>query len=64
MQKWNILILKLMFVIVALCFYDNRDNRNNRDNINNNNNNNFSVAEVIPLSVLYVSSFDQPVRLY
>ena len=42
-------------------FYDNRDNRNNRDNINNNN---FSVAEVIPLSVLYVSSFDQPVRLY
>ena len=36
-------------------FYDNTDNKDNRDNINNNNNNNFSVAEVIPLSVLYVT---------
>ena len=46
---------------MRFCFYDNTDNKDNRDNINNNN---FSVAEVIPLSVLYVSSFDQPVRLY
>ena len=36
-------------------FYDNTDNKDNRDNINNNNNNNFYVAEVIPLSVLYVT---------
>ena len=93
-QKLNILILKFMFVIVALKaqkriaqgraqrhpglfhvaggraesakaqmtagyltllrfgFYDNRDNKDNKDNRDNNN---FSVAEVIPLSVLYVT---------
>ena len=44
--KWNILILKLMFVVVALCFYDNRDNRNNGLILNSmlsvdNNKNNF-----------------------
>ena len=48
--KWNILILKLMFVVVALCFYDNRDNRNNGLILNSmlsvdNNKNNFYQPE-------------------
>ena len=50
MQKLNILILKFMFVVVALWFYDNRDNRNNGLILNSmlsvdNNKNNFYQPE-------------------